>query len=381
MKGGLPTISFRDLTIQRREDDLVCASFGRGFWILDDISPLRNLSREQMKAEAILFDSKAAHWYTQKDEIYGQGNSEYAAKNPPYGANFTYYLKEGLSTKGSTRKKDEKKAVKAKRVVQFPGWDALDEEILQEKPGIYLTIRDNSGKVIRTIKGANKKGINRSSWDLSVNSKDVVKLDGPRGSGGWLQAAMRAVPGEYSVTLSKVLDGVWTDLAGPKKFQVVPLMEGHLPGKSHAEIASFRTEYQTFQQDLSKTNILLSRCKKTVKAMNRSLTNAENPSSELIRSIHALSTDINAVDLEMNGSKAKAQVGEKNPPKPGDGNFVGIMALRTTYGPTGNQINAFNRAKEQLMGISKRLNKLSQEDIPQLIGTLKAAGAPPIEGW
>ena len=53
--GGVPTISFRDLAIQKREDDLVGASFGRGFFVLDDYSSLRNVSEEQLAEEAAAF--------------------------------------------------------------------------------------------------------------------------------------------------------------------------------------------------------------------------------------------------------------------------------------------------------------------------------------
>ena len=52
LNGGIPTISFRDLAIQKRENDLVAASFGRGFYVLDDYTALRNVSADQLKEEA-----------------------------------------------------------------------------------------------------------------------------------------------------------------------------------------------------------------------------------------------------------------------------------------------------------------------------------------
>ena len=60
LKGGIPTISFRDITIQRRENDLVAASFGRGFFILDDITPLRDFNTSMLSAEATMFSIKPA---------------------------------------------------------------------------------------------------------------------------------------------------------------------------------------------------------------------------------------------------------------------------------------------------------------------------------
>jgi len=64
--GNIPTISFRDLAIQRRESDLVGASFGRGFFVLDDYSSLRTVSEEQLNQEATLFSSRKAWWYLER---------------------------------------------------------------------------------------------------------------------------------------------------------------------------------------------------------------------------------------------------------------------------------------------------------------------------
>ncbi|MFB3091329.1 MAG: glycosyl hydrolase, partial [Gammaproteobacteria bacterium] len=63
LTGGVPTISFRDLAIQRRENDLVVATFGRGFYILDDYSVLRDVSVDQLNKEATLFPTRKAWWY------------------------------------------------------------------------------------------------------------------------------------------------------------------------------------------------------------------------------------------------------------------------------------------------------------------------------
>ena len=65
---------------------------------MDDISSLRDYSTDQYKTEPELFKVKPAYWYFQKDAIYGQGDNQYAAKNPPFGANFTYYLPEKVQS-------------------------------------------------------------------------------------------------------------------------------------------------------------------------------------------------------------------------------------------------------------------------------------------
>ncbi len=109
LKGGLPTISFRDLAIQKRENDLVGASFGRSFYVLDDYSFLRNVSEDVLKKEAELFPVKDALWYIPKLGKGSQGATFFVAKNPPYGATFTYYLKESYQTDKAIRQEKEKK--------------------------------------------------------------------------------------------------------------------------------------------------------------------------------------------------------------------------------------------------------------------------------
>ena len=94
----MPTISFRDITIQRRENDLVAASFGRGFYILDDISPLRLLSDKMLDQDAVLFPVKDPWLFVEKEVTVAPGASEYRAENPPFGAVFTYYLDEDIKS-------------------------------------------------------------------------------------------------------------------------------------------------------------------------------------------------------------------------------------------------------------------------------------------
>ena len=114
LKGNVPTISFRDLAIQKRENDLIGASFGRSFFVLDDYSALRHINPDQLKEEATLFPTRDAWWYIPRPSstFWGkgsQGASYFLAPNPPFGAVFTYYLSEGYSTKKTARKKNEKK--------------------------------------------------------------------------------------------------------------------------------------------------------------------------------------------------------------------------------------------------------------------------------
>ncbi|MDH3796692.1 MAG: glycosyl hydrolase, partial [Flavobacteriaceae bacterium] len=376
LKSGMPTIAIRDITIQRRENDLVAASFGRGFYVLDDMSPLRNYTVTAGQ-EASLFDVKPAYWYVENDEIYGQGNAEYTAKNPPYGAVFTYHLKDSIASLTSQRKMSEKD----KTTVPFPGWDALEKEKLQEKPAIWFTVKDAQGQVVDMVKGKNKKGFNRVSWGLSVADRSGVPLKAPPPSDDFFSWGIKATPGDYTVTMSKVVDGQETVLAGPNSFKVVPLAKGALQGASFDDIAAFRKTFEGFQQEMSAVQDVLDKNKQKINAMQRALTKATNPTAALANRLHEARATLLAIHTELNGNQAKAEIGERTKPNPNSGGFIGFVALGTsTYGPTDNHKAALNVASTQLQAIKGKLNSFVSQEMPGLESALKAAGAPWIEG-
>ena len=109
LTGNVPTIPFRDLAIHKRENDLVGATFGRGFYIFDDMSVFRSISDSQMQSKATLFPVRKALWYIPRSFLGGsgkasQGDGYFIAPNPPFGAVFTYHLSESFLTKAEIRK-------------------------------------------------------------------------------------------------------------------------------------------------------------------------------------------------------------------------------------------------------------------------------------
>lgn len=376
LTGGIPTISFRDIAIQRREDDLVGASFGRGFFVLDDISPLRTFTIDMMKGNPTLFPVKNAHWYAQRSRVAGQGDSEYEAPNPPFGAVFTYYMPEKISSLKDVRVKKEKELTSQNASIPFPGWEAIEAESRQETPAILFTVRDVNGEVVNIVRGKNKSGFNRVAWGLNHAGRGGESLEARGGFGG----GFMATPGKYTVTMSKVIDGVETDLGSPQEFEVVQLMEGAIKGATYAEIDAFRMKFEAFQQDLSATNNVLSMSQKKVAAMQRALGKAKQPSKELTKKLHDTNVALMNLDKAMNGDDTRSEIGERSNPTPRAAGRLGWQALGGTYGPTGNHIGAFNRAVEQLAELKMEVRKMSETVIPGLEAEVKAAGAPWIEG-
>lgn len=371
LKGGAPTISFRDITIQREHNDLVAASFGRGYFIMDDISPLREVDNESLNNDAILFDSRDAFWYQPRSVEIDPGASFYTADNPPFGAVFTYYLKEGLTTLESERKKRERD-VEEGEDIPFPGWDALEAEARQEDPAIRITITDEDGNVINHVFGPASSGMHRVNWELDFSAKNYVSGNGT-GSG------FPVTPDTYYATMFSIEDGVVTQLDDPIAFDVVPLREPTLEGASYEEMAAFREEVIAFQRELTEASNLLDEELDRVNAFKTALSRANNTDPDLLKDIHDARMELLEIREKMRGSEVKGEVGERNPPSPFNRLYTGIRGLYTSYGPTAMHREQLEIGKSEFRPLQSEIERFSETTMNNLMRRLEQAGAPPIE--
>lgn len=378
LTGGLPTISFRDIKIQRRENDLVAASFGRSFFVLDDYSALRHVSAEILNQDAAMFPVKDTWLYIQKNVVGDQGASDYVAKNPPFGALFTYYLKEDMTSLKKRRKEKEKELEKQQMDITFPGWEALDSELKEDKPFLLFTIKDDQGNAINHITAPATKGIHRASWNLMHASKRTIGLDAQdkiaSSSGYFVQ------PGTYSVTLSSVSNGKVIQMDEEQLFEVKPLREGTLQGSSYDEIDQYRTSVQALEQALENTMILLTRGGKKIQAMKQAYFRSDRAATELLDRIYNAELVLQDLDKKLNGNRSKMEVGEKQPATPRSRVSVASRGLTTSYGPTALHKKSLELGMKELEPIKSSLKVLTEETLPELERDLREAGAPPIKG-
>ena len=202
LKGGLPTIQARDLHIQRRENDLVVGTFGRGAYVLDDYSALRDLTSGAFSGAGTLLPLRDALLF----EELGQQEAAWGnvtTPNPPVGAVFTYVAG------------------------QLPEGDAR----------LVLTIADDSGRQVRRLELAKERGLNRVTWNLRGELPNEEGRGGRGGGGGGgaeeqpagagsgrgaAQAPLVA-PGRYRATLGTLSGDTVTPIGQPQTFLVVPL--------------------------------------------------------------------------------------------------------------------------------------------------------------
>jgi hypothetical protein len=204
LKGGMPVAQARDMTIQKRENDLVVATFGRGFYVLDDYSALRELTPQALNEDAALLPLRDAYIYSQTGLApagtagIGPMSGNWAAPNPPYGAVFTYSVKADL-----------------------PSTDKL-----------VLTISDDAGKQIRRLDLDKTSRLRRIAWNLRGEAPptpaDAQGTPAPPqaaqagGGRGGNQAPVVAT-GRYRATLGRLAGDKVTPLGTPQSFSVLPI--------------------------------------------------------------------------------------------------------------------------------------------------------------
>ena len=383
LQGGVPTISFRDLAIQKRENDLVGASFGRGFFVLDDYSALRQVSEDQLAKEATLFPTRKAWWYVQRphlsfsDKKGSMGDAHYVAPNPEFGAVFTYYLKNGLKSKKQLRQETEK-SIAPDANIPFPGWEALEQERNEPAPKVWISITDSSGKVIRRITGPVKSGFHRIAWDLNYPVPATIDLKGktPDDDDDSTPSSLLAAPGTYTAQLYKDIGGVITPLSDPHSFEVVPLYKGALESADPVAAVSFYREYESAYKVSTALQIEIRNALNTVDKMSAALARSHAPIGELDQKLYNLRTSLLALDSKFSGNKATAQPGEKTKPTISERlSNVNRGISRSTYGPTGTNKTTLKLVNEQLQQMQTDFDNL-QTELGATMEALIQSGAP-----
>ena len=256
LKSGLPTIGIRDIAIQKRENDLVLASFGRGFYVLDNYTPLRELTKENLDKAAHIFTIKTALEYIESSPLGltgtgSQGASHYAAPNPEFGATFTYYIKDVPTSVKAARQKAEADANEKGVDITYPTYAQFVAEDNYEDAYILFVIRDAAGNEINKIKTNASSGVNRITWDLRYPTTNPLQLQqGEVGRYSNPDVGPIVLPGMYSVELYLSENGVITKLHEQTKFEVKALENSSLARQS-AENLAFKKDLAELRRKVS----------------------------------------------------------------------------------------------------------------------------------
>jgi hypothetical protein len=366
---GSPTIPFRDLVIQKRENDLVGASFGRGFYVLDDYSALRDMNKENLSAKGKLFKPRDAKLFRPRNSLGNTGGQFYVAKNPTYGAVFTYHLNSVPKTSKSLRVQSEKKLNSENKNIPFPGYEALRNEMNEKSPSLILTIKDSEGNHIRNVKKNASNGSGRIAWNLRHESYFPVRAgsSGPRW-GYFNPSGPYVTPGEYHAELYIENNGVIEKLDGPVAFNVKPLRKHTLSGSSHDDYNSFRKRVSSLYIDMSRYQDEFEMMKTKVQILDKASLQLSTFSPDIINKISEFKNKYNKFESEIDGNPAKAEIGEWDKVTLSTRVQIAMQGLSTSYGPTDlNSSNLeiaeklFEELKVNIQNLKSELDSLEKE--------------------
>ena len=379
LTGGIPTISTRDVQIQRRENDLVAGTFGRGIYILDDYAPLRALNEKALEKEALLFaPSRPVKWF-QLDGNHTEtdGDDRFVAKNPEHGATFTVYLKEALKTAKERRQEAEKAMVKDEKYPKYPSWEAIEAENEEASPAVYLEISDANGDFVERVSAKTSKGLQRVTWDMTYAKASAVTGS----KSGWspLGDGLIAPPGVYTATLFKREGSKVTELVGPVQFELKPIRQNALVGPTPNEVHEFGEAIVKAESRASAASAVLKDVKGTLDAIRSAIDVTPNNIQELEAAYANIQAEINAIERELYGLESRNRKGIK-PANISSRLQYAMSATWSSYGPTKQHKEQFGYAMEGLEKVTKRIASLQQNAIPALQQAVVDAGGPWTKG-
>lgn len=381
---GIPTIAVRDIDIQKRENDLVLGTFGRGFLILDDYSPLRSLKEKDLAAAAQLYPVRDA-WSFEYATPYGlpgkafQGDDFFQGDNLGSAAIFTYYIKDGLETHKEQRQKKEKEASKANKDVYYPAYEDLVKELKEDKPELWFIIRDNAGQVVRKLSASYSTGAQRLMWDLRYHAKDPVSLNSPAFYNPFAgrQEGTLVPPGDYQVTMYRWDGSTLTELASPRTFKVKALNNTVLPAENRIVLAGFQKEIAALQGKVSGMQNLLVAVRNELTHMRKAVSLMDATGTEFFTRIKSIEHDLHEIELKLNGDPIANRLDIYLPPAVSSrlGDIV-YESKYSTSGPTKTHLNSYQIVREEIPPLIKQIQDLVKINLEKLRSDLQKAGAP-----
>ena len=379
LKNGLPTIPVRDIAIQKRENDLVIATFGRGYYILDNYTPLRNVNEDLIKKDAFVFQVKDALMYIPSMGRYGQGSSYFKAPNPDFGAVFTYYMKDVPKTLNQVRKDKEKDLFKEGKQIYQPN----DEEIRKEKeeinPYLSFTVKDETGNIVRRLYKDAAKGINRLSWNLEYYDPSPVSDKSKFNPTAEVHSSSFVLPGKYSVTMAMVTREGVKELVGPVQFNIIPLKNTTLPAANREELVAFQRQAFEMKREVEGAEGFLKDMMKKIIDIKYAINVTPEVPVELMNNADNISKELATISLKFTRSSDRPSF-EENPPSPVTFNErLGVLAYthgRSTASITQNERNAYSALISEFPSVLDRLKAINNIDLKNLESELEKYNAP-----
>jgi len=379
---GAPTVAFRDIKLQRRDNDLVGATFGRGIYILDDYTALRTMALDGFGKGATLFPVRDAWWYipsvpSQAVGMPTLGSDSFATPNPEFGASFTYYLNESFETSKTTRQANEKLLRKEGSDIPFPGWDRLQAESLETEPRVLLLVSDSQDNPVRWLEASAEEGTHRVTWDLRFPAPDAIDLTTPEFVPPWAETPRGplVVPGEFSAQLYALRGDQVLPLGKAQTFQVRPVRIA-ANGTDYAEVAAYQQKTAILMREIANAKEELKRTQDLLQHMKAAAVRAPMAPPSLFARLDAFGVELSKLETRLSGDKVRGRLNETSAPSIGERAYNAANTWDTTQMPTITQKADFEIAETDFAVFNDELKTLLSTQLVQLEADLMAAGAP-----
>ena len=369
LRGGLPTIMVRDMVFQTQHDDLVLGTFGRGFYVLDDLETLRAMTPELLAGEGGLLPvNRTPLFVTSSPDPSWQGARFFTRENPSVAATFYYYLKDPIRSLRQERQRADRAAARRGEDVFYPSWDSLRTEDLEEAPELILTVTDEDGRVVRRLTGRTSSGITKVTWNLRYPAAGPVRSSGSSGSGPFV------VPGTYTVSLAKHVRGEITTVGEPQSFEVYLLDEVDTPRS--AEVLAFEQQAQRLQRAVLGTNAAAGEAMNRVNLLESALDATPNADAQIRTDLVELKNSLREVQWALNGDPTVGRRREATPPS-----LTRRLRRFTSWGTLLHSVPGLQREQYDIVAaefgaILERLRQLVEVDLKRIEDAAEAAGAP-----
>lgn len=371
LKAGMPTINIRDLAIQERENDLVAASFGRGFFVLDNYAALRDLTpdlKEQTAAvlpikDAVMFNTWTPLGSLGSREHGFQGEMHYTAPNPTQGAIIKYWIKEGVTTLAGERSKREKEQFKNGETIPYPTIDEYEAEQNEAASYLVFTIKDQTGDIVSELRSSVKQGLNQIVWDMTYMNFDGVSARQASPTSSLGSSGIFVVPGTYTVSVSQVLKGELSEMVGPTAFTVKELDNRTIPAEDWTAMASFKKKAAALASAIGTTGRVLSGLNSDLDELKAAAkTLPINESLTFLSEIEQVEQHLEEVNRQMNGNPTLSRLdldGEYSTRQRAQNAAYDVFGNLSNV--TGTSLRNYEIAADEFAPVLEQAKKLVQE--------------------
>lgn len=383
LSNGLPTIAVRDIAIQRDMNDLILGTFGRGFYVLDDYTLLRDVENKEISDEAMIMTTRDAIMWEKANPLglpgkSFQGDNFYVGENLDPVAMIDYYYGNSYKSIRDKRKAAEKDLIKNKRDVNYPSYDELKAEMNESQTELLFTIRNSENLVVKKISRKPTKGFSRFHWNLRYEPTNPINLSSSsfyNPFAGTTEGTL-VEPGDYTIEMDYVVGGNITQLVEPKKFSVTLLDNTVLPAEDRNEKVKFQREVSKMRGEISSYSNILSEINNKIRYFEVAIMRLEKPLGDLLPEFNEIKEESKVINTMFYGDNVKRRLDIQQIPTASS--RVGIIASEQKYStssPTKTHLRSFEIAKEEFLPIIPKIDLLVDR-VKKLEDKMKTLGAP-----